>query len=166
MSKGGRFERKKKPLNKKKLAWSLTGTVVAVALAAVVLVLSSYMGKIKKVDVEKIEYTKATTEAVATTDATTEVVETTQPHVASSADYINFLVVGQAARAGETERFADTMILCTLNTHTKTLTMTSLLRDSFIKMPDYKGHYGGRIKLTTIYHLGPSMAMVQLALWN
>lgn len=32
--------------------------------------------------------------------------------------------------------------------------MTSLLRDSFVKMPDYKGRTGGRIKLTTIYHLG------------
>lgn len=80
--------------------------------------------------------------------------EVAEPHVKSSADYINFLVIGQAARAGEAERFADTMILCTVNTYEKTLTMTSLLRDSFVKMPDYKGHFGGRIKLTTIYHLG------------
>ena len=46
------------------------------------------------------------------------------------------------------------MILCTLNIYEKTLTMTSMLRDAFVKMPDYKGHYGGRIKLTTIYNLG------------
>ena len=111
-------------------------------------------------DVPDIVYTQATTE---TTSATTAPSETTQattvattepPHVPSSADYLNILLVGQASRDGEEERFADTSILCTLNTYTKTLTMTSLLRDSFVKMPDYKGHYGGRIKLTTIYNLG------------
>lgn len=80
--------------------------------------------------------------------------EEMEQHVNISADYINFLIVGQAAREGEAARFADTMILCTVNTYKKTLTMTSLLRDSFVKMPDYKEHFGGRIKLTTIYHLG------------
>ena len=176
MNKGGRFARKKeeKPLNKKKLAWGIAGAVIVSALAVVVFMFGGFMGKIRKVDVEKVEYTTVATEAVATTGEPTDAAETTQPHVASSADYINFLVVGQAARAGETERFADTMILCTLNTHTKTLTMTSLLRDSFIKMPDYKGHYGGRIKLTTIYHLGSiygngaagSMELMNMTLYN
>lgn len=176
MSKNGRFERKKekKPISKKKRILIIAAVILAAVVLGLVAVYGTFLGKIKKVDVEKIEYTKETTEAIVSTEETTEVTETTVPHVASSADYINFLVVGQAARAGETERFADTMILCTLNTYTKTLTMTSMLRDSFIKMPDYKGHYGGRIKLTTIYHLGSiygdgaagSMELMNMTLFN
>ena len=97
-----------------------------------------------------------TSETTETTEATTEA---TEPHVASSADYINFLVVGQAAREGEPEFFADTMLLFTLNTYEKTLTQTSILRDSFVQYPNYtdtagRAHHGGRIKLTTIYHMG------------
>ena len=83
----------------------------------------------------------------------------TEPHVASSADYINILLVGQASREGEAEWFADTMILCTVNTYEKTLTLTSLLRDTLVQYPNYtdtngKSHSGGKIKLTSIYHNG------------
>ena len=51
------------------------------------------------------------------------------------------------------------MLLFTLNTYEKTLTQTSILRDSFVQYPNYtdtagRAHHGGRIKLTTIYHMG------------
>ena len=182
----GRYEKKKQ---KRPLGWKKILLIVLAVLAALIAVLviagviyyRSMIGKINQVVVPTIEYTQATepekpTEtAEATVETTAETtVETTQPHVASSADYLNVLVVGQASRDGEAERFADTMILCTLNTYTKTLTLTSLLRDSFVKMPDYKGHYGGRIKLTTIYHLGSlygdgvagSMELMNMTLYN
>lgn len=124
------------------------------------------LSKMNHVQVPEIVYTKPEVEestavqkeSLPTEPISTEPVETTIPpteaHVPSSADYINFLVVGQAARDGEEERFADTAILFTVNTYTKNLTMTSLLRDSFVKPPDYKNHEFGRIKLTTVYHLG------------
>ncbi len=179
MSKGGRFARKKdkKPMTKKKVALIIAAVVFAIVLAVVIFAVSAYsgiMGKIKHVEVEKIEYTKPTVETTQSVETPTEATTQTEPHVASSEDYINFLLVGQAARDGEAERFADTMILCTLNTHTKTLTMTSMLRDTLIKMPDYKGRYGGNIKLTTIYHLGSvygngpagSMELMNMTLYN
>ena len=105
------------------------------------------------------ETTQAPTETSETTQTTEATTEATEPHVASSADYINFLVVGQAGRSDEPELFADTMLLFTLNTYEKTLTQTSILRDSFVQYPNYtdtngKAHHGGRIKLTTIYHMG------------
>jgi len=161
----GRYEKKKvrKPAKGKKIALIALSVVLVLLLTVVIggfVYYKMMLSKIPRVNVPKINYTTAPTETVephaetttATTEATT--VATTEPHIPSSADYLNILVVGQAARDGEAERFADTAILCTLNTYTKTLTLTSLLRDSFVKMPDYKGHYGGRIKLTTIYHLG------------
>lgn len=182
MQKGGRFLRKKekKGTGKKVSLW-IIGVVIAMFLAASVagvMIYNHVLGKIDHVEVPKIDYSQLETDPASTETAPGETEETvqptTQPHVASSEDYINFLVVGQAARAGEVERFADTMILCTVNTYEKTLTMTSLLRDSFVKMPDYKGHYGGRIKLTTIYHLGSvygngvagSMELMNMALYN
>lgn len=184
MSKGGKYARKKekKPLGKKKVIIAVICILAALVIGGGIFAFAYYqdfIGKFNIVNVEKVEYTKPTEETLQVLETTeqdqeTTTVETTAAHVASSEDYINFLVVGQAARAGEAERFADTMILCTVNTYEKTLTMTSLLRDSFVKMPDYKGHYGGRIKLTTIYHLGStygdgiagSMELMNMTLYN
>ena len=125
------------------------------------------LNKMNQVKVPTIAYTEEVTETTQppvtetseTTETTEATTEATEPHVASSADYINFLVVGQAAREGEPEFFADTMLLFTLNTYEKTLTQTSILRDSFVQYPNYtdtagRAHHGGRIKLTTIYHMG------------
>lgn len=140
--------------------------LIVAALIAGIVYYNTMLNKINRVDVPKIVYTRPTTEATENTEEkelaeTTEeaTVPTTEPHVASSADYLNILVVGQASRDGEAERFADTAILCTLNTYTKTLTMTSLLRDTLVQPPDFqdsngKNHNFGKIKLTTVYHMG------------
>ncbi|MGM9550521.1 MAG: LCP family protein [Faecousia sp.] len=170
----GRYERKKP---QKAGGWKkpvlIVVLVIVVLIAALVIgtvvFYNSMLNKLNKVEVPKIDYSQIETEPVdtievtteATTEATTEetTVATTEPHVASSADYINILMVGQASRAGEAERFADTMILCTINTYEKTVTLTSLLRDTLVQYPNYtdtagKSHSGGKIKLTTIYHNG------------
>lgn len=160
----GRYERRKSRKTKSVKKTSLIILVIvllllAAAIIGVAVYYNSMLDKINYVEVPKITYTQATESSTETADTSPEaseetVVETTAPHVASSADYINFLIVGQSSREGEESRLADTMVLCTLNTYEKTLTMTSMLRDAFVKMPDYKGHDGGRIKLTMIYHLG------------
>lgn len=182
----GRYERKKakRPLGGKKTALIILAVVLVLIVAVVIAGIVYYnvmLNKINIVEVPKIEYTTPATETTGpaeettqpeTTEATT--VATTEPHVASSADYLNVLIVGQAARDGEEERFADTAILCSINTYTKKLTMISLLRDSFVRPPDYKGHTFGRIKLTTVYHLGylygdgvaGSMELMNLTLYN
>lgn len=125
--------------------------LIAVAGIGGVIYYNAMLNKLNIVEVEDITYTEAPETLPPETQETTEA---TQPHIRSSADYLNILVVGQAARKGEESRMADTMLLCTINTYDKTLTMTSMLRDSFVKMPDFKGHSGGQIKLTTVYHLG------------
>ncbi len=184
----GRYERK----NPKKMPpWKIILLTVAAVLAILLVIAiicavflyKSMLGKLNQVDVPDIVYTTPETQTVPLPEVTQTTatqlpepttVAATEAHIKSSADYINFLVVGQAAREGETERFSDTMILCTVNTYEKTLTMTSLLRDSFVKMPDYKGRTGGRIKLTTIYHLGSiygngaagSMELMNLTLYH
>ena len=101
------------------------------------------------------EYTRpAETDSEQAEDATEE--ETTAPtiHQMSADDIINILVVGQASRAGEEANMADTTMLISLNTYTKEVTVFSILRDSFVKLPDYKGHTCGRAKFTVCYNLG------------
>ena len=57
---------------------------------------------------------------------------------------INVLLVGQDRREGEARMHSDAMILCTINTNTKTLTMTSFMRDMWVYIPD---HYNERINV-------------------
>ena len=141
----------------------LTGLIVQLVLLLVLIIggsmyYNNMLDKVNIVDMTKPVYTEAVTEPVFTEAAveTTEATEapTTEPPTAQREDFVNILIVGQASRAKEEERFADTMLICTLNKFDNSLTVTSLLRDSFVKPPAFRGHNFGRIKLTTVYHLG------------
>jgi len=93
-----------------------------------------------------------TTQPVVTEESTT--VPTEPSFIPSGKDIINVLVVGQAARAGETARYSDTMILVTVNKNTKTIYLHSFLRDTYVDMPDYKGNACGWNRINMVYHLG------------
>ena len=158
MSKG-RFEKQKQTSKGSKALLIILAVILVLVIAigvAAVVYYNSILNKMNHVEVPKIEYTQPATEAteevIETTEAITEPTETV--HIPSSEDYINILLVGQASREGNAERAADTMILVTLNTYEKSVTLTSFLRDSLVKPPDFRGHSFGKIKLTTVYHLG------------
>lgn len=167
MRKHGRFERQKPKKGKKALKIFLIILAVLVVILGVVAFAgiryyNNMMSKINYVEMPKdttpVETTlTAVTEdmileaTAAATEATT--VETTRPDMKPE-DIINVLVIGQASRAGEDSRLADTMILVSMNTYTKTMTLTSILRDAYVKLPDYKGHTCGRSKMTYCYNLG------------
>lgn len=178
MSKG-RFEQRKEKPKKGKVILIVLAVIlllIAALVIAGVIYYNSVLNRLNHVEVPKVQYTTAPTESQEVTEAPTE----TEPeptetvHIPSSEDYINFLVVGQAARYGDEERMADTMMLFTFNTYEKTVTMTSILRDSFVKPPDYMGKKFGRIKLNTVYHLGShyqgsiagSMELMNMTLYN
>lgn len=57
--------------------------------------------------------------------------------VEDSEDIINIMLVGQDRRPGQFRQRSDAMILCTVNKKTKTLTMTSFLRDIWVRIPGY-----------------------------
>ena len=80
--------------------------------------------------------------------------EDTWPEIHSDQNITNIMVVGQAAREGEDYRLADSMILCSINRETKTLTMTSFMRDLRVVIPAYAGHTQGFNRINNIYHLG------------
>lgn len=62
---------------------------------------------------------------------------------------VNILLIGQDRRSSAGIGNTDAMILCTINQNTKTLTMTSFLRDLWVSIP---GKYNER--LNTAYYLG------------
>ena len=67
---------------------------------------------------------------------------------------INIMLVGQQARYSSPSKLADTMILLTVNRETNTLTMTSFLRDTYVQLPNYRGHVCGMQRMNVCYNLG------------
>ena len=168
MSYHGRFEQAKQPKQPgKKKGLKIFLIVIAVILALLLILAgAAYLylqSKLKKMNIIELPkdtyaYTEPTDEvtrppetgAAETTEATTEA---TVPKMTAD-DIVNILFVGQAARAGEEETMADSTMLISINTYTKEITCMSILRDSFVKLPDYKDHQCGRAKFTVCYNLG------------
>lgn len=82
--------------------------------------------------------------------------EETWPVVKSDENITNIMLVGQNWREDEQNKLSDTMILCSINRETKTLTMVSILRDLYVPLPAYAGHGPGRNRINVCYALGSS----------
>lgn len=74
-----------------------------------------------------------TGEVIVDPEVPTEPVEV----IVTGDNIINFLLVGQDRRPGEYRSRTDAMILVTVNKTAKTITMTSFLRDTWVKIPGY-----------------------------
>ena len=171
----GRFEQQKQPENGKnkkggkglKIFLIVMAVLLALILIAVGVVYWFIQDKFSKMNVitlpeDTYVYTEATDEytrppetETAPTEETTvaTTVETTRPPM-SADDIVNILVVGQASRAGEEGKMADSTMLVSINTYTEEVTVFSILRDSLVQLPAYKGLNGGRNKFTVCYALG------------
>lgn len=67
---------------------------------------------------------------------------------------INILLIGQDRRPGEGRQRSDAMILCTINKEKRTLTMTSFLRDTYVKIPEFNGKKYSDNRLNVPYVIG------------
>ena len=75
-------------------------------------------------------------------------------------DVVNILLIGSDSRTGGNDGRSDAMILLSISKETKTIYMTSLLRDMYVEIPGYKGNrlnaaysYGGaELLMDTIEH--------------
>lgn len=82
--------------------------------------------------------------------------------IGDSEDIINILLVGQDSRKSNVKGLSDSMIVCTVNTQTKKLVMTSFLRDMWVQIPSQKkegSYYYERIN--TAYPTGGHKALAQ-----
>lgn len=89
-----------------------------------------------------------------TTVPTETTPEDTWPVVVSDENITNIMLVGQNWREDEQNKLSDTMILCSINRETKTLSMISFLRDLYVPLPAYAGHGPGANRINTCYALG------------
>lgn len=101
---------------------------------------------------EEIDVLLGTTEPVEPTETTAP--EETWPVVTSDRNITNIMLVGQNWREDEQNKLSDTMILCSINRKTKTMTMVSFLRDLYVPLPAYAGHGPGRNRINVCYALG------------
>ena len=88
------------------------------------------------------------------TEPPTTTPEDTWPQVTSEQNITNIMLVGQNYREDEPNKLSDTMLLCSINRETHTLTMVSFLRDLYVPLPAYAGHSGGRNRINVCYALG------------
>ena len=172
MGKGGKYLNKK-PVAAKKKKKKVLPIILLVLLLIVVICVGAgvwyynhLLGMISRPD----DYV-APTESIAAVESEssevtlaveTEPVETspedTWPQIVSDENITNIMLVGQAAREGETHLISDTMILCSINRETKTLTMTSLMRDMCLVWPKYVDTLGkehsGNNRINMAYNMG------------
>ena len=73
----------------------------------------------------------------------------TEPSVEQSEEVINILLIGQDRREGQDRQRSDAMILCTINPKTKTMTLTSFMRDLYVQIPGYNPN-----KMNACYQIG------------
>ena len=80
----------------------------------------------------------------------TDITWSTEPiEVVEKEHIVNILLIGQDRIPGQGRQRSDAMILCSLNTESKTLTMTSFLRDLYVQIPGYQDN-----RLNVPYVLG------------
>jgi len=170
----GRFEETKQPKPKKKVGKIILSVILVLVLLAGgaaawgIWYYNDMLGKMDIVTLDKNLYETyseettfpeetqtlpAATETQTATTAATVPTETTVPPFKSE-DIVNILVVGQAGREGEESHIADSTILVTVNTYDGTVRLSSVLRDTLVSLPAYKGHKAGRNKFNMAYHLG------------
>ena len=190
MGKGGRYLQKPAGGGWKKGLLIALVVILVLAIVVTACVILYIKGKFKLINIvtpETKEYTQeeidnimqyvpddGVTYPVSTdeTEETEATEETTEPTVAPTEDptaydpgklgkIVNIMVVGQSWRPGEEGKMSDTMILCTVNKETKTLTLTSILRDTYVKLANYKDsggtrHTCGNQRINIAYALGYS----------
>ena len=201
MSKKGKFE--KVVPKKRLAWWKIVLIVLAVLLVIVGAVagfgwnyFKSLIGEVRQAEYEDKDLSDEELEAILgfvpedeTTGATesvpetTEIIETeatteaatepTEKDYGEMGKIINIMLVGQNYRETEPTKLSDTMILCTLNRESNTLTMTSFLRDMYVQLPNYKGKVCGMQRINVAYNLGwvwagdlGGMEMLDLLIYN
>lgn len=137
---------KKKKKNKKKrhgcVFRSVTGILTSLAILFALYSAAAVLA-IKRIRYEET-YTRSLTASLAEEDA----------------DVRNILIIGTDSRNEERGR-ADTMIVLSFSRHNKSVTMTSLLRDSYVSIP---GH--GTDKLNAAYAYGGATLLMDTVVNN
>ncbi len=107
------------------------------------------------------EETVAPDNTAPTVDASDVTMPTLPAEVIDSEHVINIMLVGEDAKYGYYRGRTDSMILCTINTKNKTISLTSFLRDLYVTIPGV-----GNNRLNAAYVYGGFELMRDTILWN
>ena len=169
MAKKGKYlqPKVKKPLGWKKIPLIIISVVlliVCTAAAVGAIYYNDLLGYVQRAQRNEQELSDEQLEAILgyipetipeeETVPPTEASQVTEAAQAKEDPIVNIMIVGQQSREYEEAKLSDTMILCTVNKETKTLTLTSFLRDTYIKLPNYKNHICGMQRINVAYNLG------------
>jgi len=147
-------------MNRKIIKWCVISLAVLllVGLAAGVLYWNRMLNMLG--DAEATVPTLSQEEEAALLGTTEATIETepkeTWPVVVSDQNITNIMLVGQNWREDEQNKLSDTMILCSINRETQTMTLVSFLRDLYAPLPAYAGHGPGHNRINVCYALGSS----------
>ena len=148
-------KKRKKKMPAKKKALIAVVVILAVILAALIAVLigvDSVLSRITKYDDISASISQEELDSIVNekdeieADYTGDILEHDDVElsdgpgdisVEESENIINVLLVGQDTYSMQNRSRSDVMILCTINKEEKTLTMTSFMRDLYVKIPDY-----------------------------
>ena len=146
-----------------KMKWILIslGILVAVAVLGGILYWNHMLNLLGDAEEQTVPtLSQEEEEALLGTVATVPEEETepkeTWPQVVSDKNITNIMLVGQNWREDEQNKLSDTMILCSINRKTKTMTLVSFLRDLYVPLPAYAGHGQGQNRMNVCYALGSS----------
>ena len=159
----GKKKNKKKALRRTLTVVSILLGLVLVALLGMTAYTEYLLDKVNYVDPEatvptlsqeQVEAVERETEAAdlefegEELDENDVVLETAPPVEIDNDEVVNILLIGADYQSGDVAR-SDSMILCTFNKHTNTITLTSLMRDMYVKIPGYKSN-----RINASYSLG------------
>lgn len=137
---------------KKKMAWwkkilIVLLLLIVIAVAGTAVFISSMLGKINRINSDEPDTETFTGEEFETdaddSEDTLKPEEVTWPETSAAdkkeeADVINILLIGQDRREGQGRQRSDSMMIASINKRAKTVTLTSLLRDSYVQIPGYQ----------------------------
>ena len=124
----------RKPGGISRLRWILSGALLFIAVTATVLWADAAP------ETPEPAAPQETSAGEADSDSTApEAIRWDPPeHITPEGGVRNLLLAGQDRRPGEERGRADTILLCSLNENTNTITFVSLLRDTYVPIPGFQ----------------------------
>ena len=123
--------------SKKRKALTVLNALLAVILALMLgatALAHSLMNKMNRVDNPRQEQSAATVAVEGDQEVSGQAPEIL---LGEEKDIVNILLIGQDRREGEGRARSDAMILLSVNKNTKSIVLTSFLRDLYVEIPGY-----------------------------
>ena len=175
MAKSTKLSKKEKAKRNFLIVAIVVLALVLLLLIAATVIVSSTLNKITRVDdldvtMSAEELDKILNETDPTVEDFTGTVlnpeDVTVPEnpvdlIDSDKNVVHVLLVGQDTYSTTSRSRSDSMILCTINRTTKTLTLTSFMRDMYVYIPNYYSH-----RMNTAYVLDGFTALYDTLEYN